>query len=130
MSVALSVMCARVTRRQGWQGLLPEMQGGVMSQEEKMVEVEKDSLSVLSWRVYCARRARGLTQEELGDRALLNRKTITSVENNSSQPSFKVIVRIAMVLNLPAYLLFAPDEMWKEYATKNNFVLEDSYDRD
>lgn len=61
--------------------------------------------------VRVTRRARGLTQEQLGRAAKLDYKHIGSIERGEKTPSFDAIERIAKALGVEYYQLFLPDRL-------------------
>nr|WP_244953928.1 helix-turn-helix transcriptional regulator [Spelaeicoccus albus] len=58
-----------------------------------------------------ARKARFWSQEELGERVGVDRKTVNRIENGSSSPSFDLVVDLATTLEVPVeYLVRDPHQ--------------------
>lgn len=68
---------------------------------------DPDSI-LLGRRIRTLRIAKGLTQQKLGDKADVDYKFIGEIERGNMNPSFKVLVKIAKVLDveLPEILRF------------------------
>jgi len=60
----------------------------------------------LGRRIRTFRKAKGLTQEEFGDRADINYKFLGEIEHGQQNPSFRVMVKIASALGLELSELF------------------------
>ena len=61
---------------------------------------------LLGRRIRALRKAGGLTQEELGDRADINYKFLGEIERGQQNPSFRVMAKIASGLGLELPQLF------------------------
>lgn len=61
-----------------------------------------------------ARADRSMTQEELAEKAQLERKTISSIENGDGNPTLMTIELIAKALNMKIYKLFVFDDETEE----------------
>ena len=61
---------------------------------------------LLGRRIRALRKAKGLTQEELGDRADINYKFLGEIERGQQNPSFRVMAKIASGLGLELPQLF------------------------
>ena len=71
-----------------------------------------DSLgAVFGRRLKALRKARGLTQEQLGRAANVDYKHIGSIERGIHPPSFAVVERIAKALTVEYHELFLPDRL-------------------
>ena len=66
---------------------------------------------LLGQRIRELRKKRGLTQEELGDKAGINYKYLGSIERGLENPSFKHLVRIARAVNVELPELFDFDHL-------------------
>ena len=62
------------------------------------------------------RRRNRMSQEELEHKAGLSRKTISSLENNQSTPSFETLLKIALVFHI------RPSALILELEEKTNFL--------
>lgn len=58
-----------------------------------------------------AREARGITQIALADKIGVSLRTIIAIENGKRNPTFEVLYRIIRELNIPADLIFRPDDV-------------------
>ncbi len=63
-------------------------------------------LDALGSKIQIIREKRGLTQEELGDRAGLNAKYVSSIERGQKNATIKTLVKIANGLGIELYELF------------------------
>lgn len=71
-----------------------------------------DSLTaVFGRRLKALRKARGLTQEQLGRAAKVDYKHVGSIERGIHPPSFAALERIAKVLKVEYHELFLPDRL-------------------
>ena len=61
---------------------------------------------LLGHRIRALRKAKGLTQEELGERAGINYKFLGEIERGQQNPSFRVMEKIANGLGLELLQLF------------------------
>lgn len=68
------------------------------------------ALSAFGRRVRVRRRAAGLTQTQLADRAYVNREFIGRIECDQANPSLATIALIAAALDCSIADLFAPDD--------------------
>lgn len=65
------------------------------------MKTTKDTNSILlGRRIRTLRTTKGLTQQELGNRADVDYKFIGEIERGNTNPSFKVLVKIAKVLDV------------------------------
>ena len=73
-----------------------------------MNKVKDEQNILLGRRIRTLRTAKGLTQQELGNRADVDYKFIGEIERGNMNPSFKVLVKIANTLDveLPEILRF------------------------
>lgn len=72
-----------------------------------LMEKPDDKMQLLfGRRVRTLRKAKGLTQEELGDRSDINYKFLGEIERGQQNPSFRVIAKIASGLGLELSELF------------------------
>jgi len=73
-----------------------------------MKKVKDEHSILLGRRIRTLRTAKGLTQQELGNRADVDYKFIGEIERGNMNPSFKVLVKIAKTLDveLPEILRF------------------------
>lgn len=73
-----------------------------------MKKVKDEQSILLGRRIRTLRTAKGLTQQELGNRADVDYKFIGEIERGNMNPSFKVLVKIAKTLDveLPEILRF------------------------
>ena len=67
--------------------------------------------AVFGKRLRSFRKARGLTQEQLGRAAKIDYKHIGSIERGIHPPSFAAVERIAKILKVDYHELFMPDRM-------------------
>ena len=58
-----------------------------------------------------ARDARGITQTVLADKIDVSLRTIIAIENGKRNPTFDVLYKIIRELNIPADLVFRPDDI-------------------
>jgi transcriptional regulator with XRE-family HTH domain len=70
------------------------------------MEGNMDTLKLFGKRLRSLRRARNLTQEQLGELAGLNYKYLGAIERGEENPSLKVIEKIADALGLELIDLF------------------------
>lgn len=67
--------------------------------------------AVFRARLRALRRAAGLSQEQLSERAGLNYKHFQEIERGGKEEiRFSTLVRIAKALGIPLYQLFTPDD--------------------
>lgn len=76
-----------------------------MATETQMQRKVKDTRVFISERLYEMRVKQGMSQQELGDRAGVDRKTINRIENGHFSPSIDTMVRIAAVLGVSERVL-------------------------
>ena len=89
-----------------------------------------DRLSaVFGRRLRHLRKAKGLTQEQLGRLARLDYKHVGGIERGEHAPSFDAIERIAKVLKVEYHALFAPDTTATGQLDENFDVLIREIDR-
>jgi transcriptional regulator with XRE-family HTH domain len=67
--------------------------------------------AIFGKRLRSIRKARGLTQEQLGRAAKVDYKHVGSIERGIHPPSFAAVERIARVLKVEFYELFASDRV-------------------
>ena len=58
--------------------------------------------------IQCFRKARGLTQQELADRAGVEQKQVSRIERGEISPTVDTVAKIARALGVPIGDLFAP----------------------
>lgn len=58
-----------------------------------------------------ARDAREITQTTLADKIDVSLRTIIAIENGKRNPTFDVLYKIIRELNIPADLIFRPDDV-------------------
>jgi transcriptional regulator with XRE-family HTH domain len=68
-------------------------------------------IAVFGRRLKALRKARGLTQEQLGRAAKVDYKHVGSIERGIHPPSFAAVERIAKVLKVDYHELFVPDRL-------------------
>lgn len=61
-----------------------------------------------------SRQAAELTQDELAERVGVTGRYIMALENEHKQPSFEVLCKIILVLNIPADSIFYPENKYRE----------------
>ncbi|MFZ2539619.1 MAG: helix-turn-helix transcriptional regulator [Oscillospiraceae bacterium] len=61
-----------------------------------------------------ARQATGFTQDELGERADVTGRYIMALKNENKRPSFDVLCKIILALNIPAGSIFYPENEYTE----------------
>lgn len=73
-----------------------------------MEKFSKNEIVFLGRRIRALRNIKGWTQQELGERAGINYKFLGEIERAQQNPSFNVLVKIAMALevNLPELFRF------------------------
>lgn len=59
---------------------------------------------------------KGLSQQEVASKAMISRNSLTMIEQGDQGMNLGQLSRLAQVLNVPLYLFFAPDDLWKEFA--------------
>ena len=69
------------------------------------------ALVALGAAIRAARRERGVSQEELADRAKLDRSYMSSIERGQQNPGVVLILRVATALDMTATELFAEAEL-------------------
>ena len=69
------------------------------------------ALVALGAAIRAARRERGVSQEELADRAKLDRSYMSSIERGQQNPGIVLILRVATALDMTATELFAEAEL-------------------
>ncbi len=65
------------------------------------------ALVALGAAIRAARRERGVSQEELADRAQLDRSYMSSIERGQQNPGIVLVLRVATALGMTATELFA-----------------------
>lgn len=68
-------------------------------------------LAIFGLRVQTLRKARGLTQHELGKSAGIDYKHLGGIERGTNIPSFEAIAKIANSLKVEYYELFLPNRL-------------------
>ena len=68
--------------------------------------LEKEIYSVIGKRIREERKNKGLTQEELAEKADMNYKFLNRIERNVSKPSLDMIIKLAEVLDVSFLSLF------------------------
>jgi len=58
-----------------------------------------------------AREDKGTTQAALADKIEVSLRTIIAIENGKRNPTFEVLYRLIHALDVPADLIFRPDDM-------------------
>lgn len=58
-----------------------------------------------------ARRENGLTQAELAEKIEVSLKTVIDIEKGKRNPTFDVLYRLIIALDIPAELIFRPEDM-------------------
>lgn len=58
-----------------------------------------------------AREAKGITQTVLADKIEVSLRTIIAIENGKRNPTYEVLYRLVEALNIPADLIFHPDDV-------------------
>ncbi len=64
------------------------------------------SMMILGRKIRAAREYAGLTQEELADKAEVNRTTLSKIENGLAEPRARTLLRLARALKVP------PAHLW------------------
>lgn len=75
---------------------------------------DSDLKSIFGRRLKAARKARGMTQEELGHAINVDYKHLGAIERGAKAPSFELVDRIADALKVEPYKLFLPDDVERE----------------
>lgn len=58
-----------------------------------------------------ARRENGLTQAELAEKIEVSLKTVIDIEKGKRNPTFDVLYRLIITLDIPSELIFRPEDM-------------------
>ena len=58
-----------------------------------------------------ARELKGITQTALADQIDVSLRTIIAIENGKRNPTFEVLYRLIDALNIPADIIFHPDDV-------------------
>lgn len=58
-----------------------------------------------------AREARGITQSTLAEKIDISLRTVIAIENGKRNPTFEVLYKVIRELNIPADLIFRPDDV-------------------
>lgn len=58
-----------------------------------------------------ARETKGITQTALADQIEVSLRTVIAIENGKRNPTFEVLYRLLDALNVPADLIFHPDDV-------------------
>ena len=69
------------------------------------------SLVALGKAIRAARLERGISQEELAERAAIDRSYMSSLERGAQNPGIVSLLRVATALNMTAAQLFADAEL-------------------
>jgi transcriptional regulator with XRE-family HTH domain len=80
-------------------------------------------------RLRALRKARGLTQEQLGQAAGLDYKHVGGIERGDHAPSFEAIEKLVKVLQVPYHELFSPEKTATGQLEENLDVLVRDLDR-
>ena len=72
--------------------------------------MEHNAYSALGKVIKAARKARKMTQEELGELVDFGQRHIMSIEKEEKRPSFDKLCEIIHVLNIDANLIFYPEK--------------------
>lgn len=74
-------------------------------------DYKKHYLKTMGWKIYYARRAKGLTQTRLAEMAGLNRETVGKIENTLvPAPNIETMLKLAYVLGMTPEELFSGKE--------------------
>lgn len=68
-----------------------------------------------------ARETKGITQTVLADKIEVSLRTIIAIENGKRNPTFEVLYRLINSLNIPADLIFHPDDKTHTYEQEQFF---------
>lgn len=61
--------------------------------------------------IQSARETKGITQAALADQIEVSLRTVIAIENGKRNPTFEVLYRLLDALNIPADLIFHPDDV-------------------
>lgn len=61
--------------------------------------------------IQAARGARGITQNALAEKINVSLRTVIAIETGKRNPTFEVLYKIIRELNIPADLIFRPDDV-------------------
>lgn len=71
-------------------------------------DYKKHYLKTMGWKIYYARRAKGMTQTRLAEMAGLNRETVGKIENTLvPAPNIETMLKLAYVLGITPEELFS-----------------------
>lgn len=80
-----------------------------------------NNLSCLGGMVKSARQAKELTQSQLAERLLISTRYLKAIENSGRKPSYDLLARIIIELDIPANMVFPLEQ--KERNTGSNIIL-------
>lgn len=69
------------------------------------------------------RKTKNITQKELADILNVSRQTVNSIENGKYNPSIELAFKISLFFELPIEDIFIYEEVKKEWAKWNQFLL-------
>jgi len=99
------------------------------------MENEKTA-ELLGWRIRTLRKAKGLTQEDLGGRCGINYKYVGAIERGEENPSLSILQKIAKGLGVEILELFRfhheerdPAKLKKELVTTINRIAKEEGDK-
>lgn len=78
-----------------------------MATETQLRSLAKEGRKGIAETLKRVRLQRDLSQQELGDMAGVDRKTINRIENGHYSPSVDTLIRLAESLNIPVKTFFA-----------------------
>jgi transcriptional regulator with XRE-family HTH domain len=81
--------------------------------------------AVFGKRLRLLRKAHGLTQEQLGERANIDYKHIGAIERGVKTPSFEAIERLAKTLKVSYYEMFLSDQRLQKEDAEFEVLLKD-----
>lgn len=74
-------------------------------------DYKKHYMKTMGWKIYYARRAKGMTQTRLAEMAGLNRETVGKIENTLvPAPNIETMLKLAYVLGMTPEELFSGKE--------------------
>lgn len=74
-------------------------------------DYKKHYMKTMGWKIYYARRAKGMTQTRLAEMAGLNRETVGKIENTlMPAPNLETMLKLAYVLGMTPEELFSGKE--------------------
>jgi len=85
----------------------PIVQKVTMPRQRSYSRITRQALTMLGKLIRIGRAERGLTAQELADRAGISRTTLSSIEKGAPGPEIGIVFEVAAIVGVP---LFAPDE--------------------